>query len=60
MGPKNLDEAIYYGNLGFEELVKFYKAASKEELEKMEKIVKEGNWLKFKALIEKVTKAKLT
>lgn len=60
MGPKKIDEAIYYGNLGFEELVNFHKIATKEDKKEMEKILKAGDWLKFKALIERVTKARLT
>lgn len=60
MGPKRIDEAIYYGNLGFEELVKFYKIATKEDKKEMEKILKAGDWLKFKSLIAKVTNERLT
>ena len=50
-----LDEAAYPGNIGFEELVQYYKVASKSEIAEMEKIVKKGDWNKFKELISKVT-----
>lgn len=55
----NLDEAAYPGNLGFEEMVKFYKLASKEELKLMEKAIEKGDWDKFKELIQKVINVKL-
>lgn len=54
-----LDEAAYPGNIGFEEMVKFYQSASKSEVAEMEKIVKKGDWNKFKELITKVTGEKL-
>ena len=54
-----LDEAAYPGNIGFAEMVEFYKVASKSEITEMEKIVKKGDWNKFKELITKVTGEKL-
>jgi len=50
-----LDEAAYPGNVGFEEMVEFYKVASKSEISEMEKLIKKGDWNKFKDLIKKVT-----
>jgi hypothetical protein len=50
-----LDEAAYPGNIGFEEMVEFYKVASKPEISEMEKLIKKGDWNKFKDLIKKVT-----
>ena len=50
-----LDEAAYPGNIGFEEIVNFYKVASKSEVSEMEKLIKKGDWNKFKELIKKVT-----
>ncbi len=50
-----LDEAAYPGNIGFEEMVKFYQVASKSEITEMEKIIKKGDWNKFKELVTKVT-----
>lgn len=50
-----LSEAAYPGNVGFEEMVDFYQVASKSEITEMEKIIKKGDWNKFKQLIQKVT-----
>lgn len=58
MAP-NLGEAAYPGNIGFEELIEFYKKASKSEITKMEKIIESGSWDKFKSMIEKVVGVKL-
>ena len=49
-----LREASYEGNIGFEEMVKFYRSASDNEIEIMEKIIKRNDWNAFKKLIEKV------
>ena len=54
-----LDEAAYPGNIGFVEMVEFYKVASPSEIKEMEKIIKKGDWNKFKELITKVTGEKL-
>jgi hypothetical protein len=37
---RKMDEAAYGGNVGFEEMVKFYQEASPSEIKEMEKIVK--------------------
>ncbi len=50
-----LDEAAYPGNIGFEEMVEFYKVALKSEIAEMEKVIKKGDWNKFKQLVTKVT-----
>jgi enolase len=50
-----LSEAAYPGNIGFEEMVEFYKVASKSEIAEMEKVIKKGDWNKFKELVTKVT-----
>ena len=50
-----LDEAAYPGNIGFEEMVNFYQVASKSEISEMEKLIKKGDWNKFRDLIKKVT-----
>lgn len=50
-----LSEAAYPGNLGFAEMVKFYQDASKSEIAEMQKIIKKGDWNKFKELVQKVT-----
>lgn len=48
------NEASYAGNLGFEEMVKFYDKASDDEVGKMEKYLKNDDWDGFKKLIKKV------
>ena len=50
-----LSEAAYPGNVGFEEMVYFYKVASNSEITEMEKIIKKGDWNKFREFIKKVT-----
>jgi hypothetical protein len=50
-----LSEAAYPGNIGFEEIVEFYQVASKSEIAEMEKVIKKGDWNKFKQLVTKVT-----
>jgi hypothetical protein len=47
-------EASYPGNLGIEEMIRFYKIASKAEIKEMEMLVKKRNWDDFRALIKKV------
>jgi hypothetical protein len=49
-----LSEKAYSGNMGFEELVKFYDAASEKEKKEMERILDKDDWESFKALIKKV------
>lgn len=50
----NLSESPYKRNLGFQEMVSFYRRASDEEINLMEKIVSGGDWNGFRALIKKV------
>lgn len=52
-------EAAYMGNIGFEEMVKFYEVANRPDKEKMEKIIQSGDWDEFRKLIFKVTGRKL-
>lgn len=51
---KKLNEAAYSGNIGFEELVKFYQKADDKQEEEMEKIISKEDWVAFKKLIKKV------
>jgi len=51
---KRVNEAAYDGNLGFEELVTFYKKADENEKNQMEKIIENDDWRGFKQLIYKV------
>jgi len=55
----NIDEAAYPGNIGFEEMVKFYKLASKADLKLMGKAIDKNDWTTFKRLIDKVVGTKL-
>lgn len=51
---KKVDEASYSGNIGFEEMTKFYQKADKKDEDEMEKILKNDDWDGFKKLIKKV------
>jgi predicted HAD superfamily Cof-like phosphohydrolase len=55
----SVDEAAYQGNLGFEEMVEFYKVASEQEIVKLTNAIERGDWNEFKKLIYKVTGRKL-
>lgn len=57
--PGKLDESSYSGNIGFEELAKFYKVANKEQKKEMDKILEKEDWNAFKDLIRKVVGTKL-
>ena len=54
-----LDEAAYPGNIGFEEMVRFYKLADKEQLKRMESAIDKNDWPTFKNLIDEVVDIKL-
>jgi len=51
---EKIEEASYSGNIGFEEMTKFYKKASEEDINKMEKFLNNNDWEGFKKLIKKV------
>lgn len=53
--PGNITEAVYSGNIGFEELTQFYYYASDKEKKQLEVILKNEDWEKFKELIKRVT-----
>ena len=50
-----LGEAAYEGNLGFVEMVKFYKKASDSDKKKMEYFLNKEAWDKAWSLLKKVT-----
>lgn len=50
-----LAELSYKGNVGFQEMVAFYRKATDDEIEKMEIIVQNNNWNGFRKLIKRVT-----
>jgi hypothetical protein len=54
-----MNEAAFRGNIGFEEMVKFYREANDQQKKEMDKIVQSGNWDKYVLLIHKVTGVKL-
>ncbi len=49
-----LTELAYKGNIGFSEMVTFYKKATDKEMEEMEIIIQNNDWNGFKKLIKKV------
>lgn len=49
-----INEVAYMGNIGFQEMVEFYKEASNAEVKEMEKILKQGDWPAFTRLIKRV------
>lgn len=54
-----LTEASYPGNLGIEEMVKFYRVASKNEIKSMEKTVEKKDWDEFRKIIKNVLNVEL-
>lgn len=52
-------DIIEEGAVAWEELTKFYKIASKEELDRMIKFVKKDDWDEFKKLIYSVIGVRL-
>jgi len=47
-------EAVYKGNMGVMEMMKFYQVASDKEQKEMDKVVNKNDWEGFKLLIKKV------
>lgn len=56
---KFLREAAYRGNIGFSEMVEFYKKATKEQEQEMDKAIAGNNWEKFRKIIQDVLGVKL-
>lgn len=54
-----IQEASYVNNLGFEEMMLFFKKANAADQKKMEDAVENENWEMFKYLIKKVLKVTL-
>lgn len=50
---RQLNEASYQNNIGFEEMVKFYKNATRAQSAEMDKIIIAEDWAAFKKLIKK-------
>jgi HPt (histidine-containing phosphotransfer) domain-containing protein len=51
---KYIKEVAYAGNLGFQEMVELYQKATKEEIEKVEKAIKNNDWKEFVKLVKKI------
>jgi HPt (histidine-containing phosphotransfer) domain-containing protein len=51
---KYLKEVAYAGNLGFQEMVELYQKATKEEIERVEKAIKNNDWKEFVKLVKKI------
>ena len=51
---KFLLEASYKGNIGFEEMVRFYRKADKAQEKEMDAAVKKNDFVAFKTLIQLV------
>jgi hypothetical protein len=49
-----ISEASYAGNIGFEEMVKFYQKAKPQDEKQMEYVLEKNDWEGFKALIKRV------
>jgi hypothetical protein len=58
LGP-GLDEASYRGNIGFEEMTRFYKKANPKQIKQMEKILDSSDWDAFVQLIQQVLGTRL-
>ncbi len=49
-----ITEMVYQGNIGMMEMISFFQKASKPDITKMEKAIKEEDWDVYKKLIKKV------
>jgi len=54
-----LTELSYKGNVGFQEMVTFYRTATYKEIEEMESIISNDDWTGFRKLIKKVLNVNL-
>lgn len=52
-------EAVYQGNMGFEEMLTFYRKASDEDIRRMEKLLSKNKFALAWNLLKKVTGIKL-
>jgi hypothetical protein len=59
LSPLEMNEAAYKGNIGFEEMVRFYQTANPTDVKEMEGIIQSGNWDKFTKIIKRVTGTQL-
>jgi rubrerythrin len=47
-------EASYAGNIGFEEMVMFYKKAESKDIKKMEEMIRKKSWSGIRMLFKKI------
>lgn len=52
---RQVAEAAYEGNLGFEEMVRFYRTAQSSEIAQLEKLLRGGKFRAAWALLKQVT-----
>lgn len=55
----DLKEASYPGNIGFSEMMKFYKIATPDQVSEMEDLLKRGDFKRAWKLLEKVAKTRM-
>lgn len=51
---ETIKEASYTGNIGFEEMVRFYQKANDIEINKMQDLIKKKSWNGVKRMFKKV------
>jgi hypothetical protein len=56
---ERIEEAAYQGNLGFAEMMQFFKVATKEQESLMDKYLKKNDFASAWSLLKKVTGVKL-
>lgn len=49
-----IKEAVYSGNIGFEEMVLFYQKANPAQIKDMESMIKKKSWKGVKRLFKKI------
>lgn len=55
-----MKEAVYSGNIGFEEMVSFYQKANPTQIKDMEMMIKKKSWKGVKRLFKKILGIELT
>jgi len=55
----DVNEVAYPHNIGFQEMIKFYKIANRSQEKEMKEIIEREDWEGFKELIRKTIGVKL-
>jgi len=50
-----IEEAVYDGNLGFEEMMRFYQKAESRDISEMERLLRDGDFKAAWKLLKRVT-----